>query len=90
MTQPVDPNALTVTVNGTTFGGWQRVRVTRGVERMPSDFEIASIKRGALTAGVALVINRGVLQLASSFTALAQLKRILERIPHVENVPKAL
>jgi len=44
--QPLrDPNELTITVAGMTFGGWQDVRVTRGVERMPSDFEIVLTER---------------------------------------------
>lgn len=31
---------LTLTVNGTSKSGWTSVRVTRGIERMPSDFDI--------------------------------------------------
>lgn len=31
---------LTLKVNGTSLVGWKRIRVTRGVERMPSDFDI--------------------------------------------------
>ncbi len=36
-----DPNELTVTVGGVRYGGWEDARVTRGVERMPSDFDVA-------------------------------------------------
>lgn len=36
---------LTITVNGVTFGGWQQIRVTRGVERMPSDFDVTLTER---------------------------------------------
>ena len=35
-----DPNELTIIVDGMVYGGWEDVRVTRGVERMPSDFDI--------------------------------------------------
>jgi len=31
---------LTLAVGGQIFGGWQTVRITRGIERMPSDFDI--------------------------------------------------
>ncbi len=38
-----------------TFGGWQQIRVTRGVERMPSDFEITLTERyPAQTADVVM------------------------------------
>ena len=55
MSQPFDPNIQTVTItaknsapgddvqlllNGKIYGGWQDVRITRGIERLPSDFEI--------------------------------------------------
>lgn len=36
---------LTLTVGGRELRGWKEVRVTRGVERMPSDFEIAVTER---------------------------------------------
>jgi prophage tail gpP-like protein len=32
---------LTLTVGGVVLGGWKRIRVTRGIERVPTDFEIA-------------------------------------------------
>lgn len=35
-----DPDALTLTVNGVIYGGWQEVRVTRGIELMPSSFDL--------------------------------------------------
>ncbi|MFC0407912.1 phage baseplate assembly protein [Roseomonas elaeocarpi] len=31
---------VTLVVAGQAFGGWQQIRVTRGIERMPSDFDI--------------------------------------------------
>ncbi|NPD67306.1 hypothetical protein HN018_06925 [Lichenicola cladoniae] len=40
-----DPNELTITVGGMTFGGWQQVRVARGVEKMPSDFDVTLTER---------------------------------------------
>lgn len=54
MTEPVDPNVQTVVVTGNTppsddvtvvidgrvYGGWEDVRITRGIERMPSDFDL--------------------------------------------------
>ena len=46
-----DPNELTVVTGGKTFGGWQDVRVTRGVERMPGDFEILLTERYPGQAG---------------------------------------
>lgn len=36
---------LTLKVNGTSLSGWTSVRVTRGVERMPSDFDISLTER---------------------------------------------
>ncbi|EHH68375.1 phage baseplate assembly protein [Gluconobacter morbifer] len=35
-----DPNTLYLEVAGQLWSGWQEVRVTRGVERMPSDFDV--------------------------------------------------
>lgn len=35
------PDDVTITTGGKIIGGWQAVRVTRGIERMPSDFDIA-------------------------------------------------
>lgn len=51
MSEPFNPETQTVVVtpvgddvtlviNGATYGGWTRVRITRGVERLPSDFEL--------------------------------------------------
>ncbi len=34
-------NNLTLIVNGKSISGWQRIRVTRGVERCPNDFDIS-------------------------------------------------
>ena len=31
---------VTVLINGQAYGGWEDVRITRGVERFPSDFEL--------------------------------------------------
>lgn len=31
---------VTLVINGRIYGGWQDVRITRGVERLPSDFEL--------------------------------------------------
>lgn len=36
---------LTIRVGGNTLSGWQEVRVTRGIERVVSDFEIAMTER---------------------------------------------
>ncbi len=33
-------NAVSLVIKGQSFGGWQSVRVTRGIERCPSDFEL--------------------------------------------------
>lgn len=55
MSEPIDPNVQSVTItaknsapsddvtiliNGQIYGGWQDVRITRGCERLPSDFEL--------------------------------------------------
>jgi prophage tail gpP-like protein len=54
MNQPIDPvvqhvtvtaNAarsddVTILIDGRSYGGWQDVRITRGIERLPSDFEL--------------------------------------------------
>jgi prophage tail gpP-like protein len=52
MTDPVDvqrvlvtgtrtvSDDVTVVINGVTYGGWNEVRITRGVERCPMDFEL--------------------------------------------------
>ena len=54
MSEPVDPvtqrvlvtasatpsDDVTVVINGLAYGGWQDVRITRGIERLPSDFEL--------------------------------------------------
>lgn len=40
MTAP-DDGVLTLTVAGKQISGWESIRVTRGVERFPSDFDIA-------------------------------------------------
>jgi prophage tail gpP-like protein len=54
MSSPVDPNVqnvvvtastspsddVTVVIDGQAYGGWQDVRITRGIERLPSDFEL--------------------------------------------------
>lgn len=39
------PNDLSLLVNGIAWSGWQEVRVTRGAERCPSDFDIAITER---------------------------------------------
>ncbi|NUB13706.1 hypothetical protein GAY28_13935 [Azospirillum brasilense] len=36
---------LTLETNGRQFSGWQGIRVTRGIERMPSDFDIVYTER---------------------------------------------
>ncbi len=36
-----DTDDVTITTGGKIIGGWQAVRITRGIERMPSDFDIA-------------------------------------------------
>ena len=54
MSEPIDPNVqrvvvtantlpsddVTIVINGQVYGGWIGVRITRGVERLPSDFEL--------------------------------------------------
>lgn len=31
---------VTIVINGQRYGGWESVRITRGIERLPSDFEL--------------------------------------------------
>lgn len=38
---PRDPNTLYLSIDGKDWSGWDEVRVTRGVERMPSDFDVS-------------------------------------------------
>ena len=45
---------LTLTVGGTVYTGWKDVRVTRGVERCPSDFEMALTEKHPGGRAVAL------------------------------------
>ena len=40
-----DPNRLVLIVNGKAYAGWIEQRVTRGVERMPGDFEVSITER---------------------------------------------
>jgi prophage tail gpP-like protein len=42
---PQPNNDLTIISNGVKLGGWKSIRVTRGIERMPSDFDIALTER---------------------------------------------
>ena len=36
-----EPDDLTLTLGGTAISGWTEIRVTRGIERCPNDFDIA-------------------------------------------------
>ena len=36
---------LTLTINGVRYGGWKEARISRGIERFPSDFVIAVAER---------------------------------------------
>ncbi len=36
---------LTLTIDGVRCGGWKEARVSRGIERFPSDFELALAER---------------------------------------------
>jgi prophage tail gpP-like protein len=49
MTAPA-PDELTLMVNGRAWTGWTGVRLTRGVERMPSDFEVEVTEKYPLDA----------------------------------------
>lgn len=53
MNEPIDPVAqrvdvtakapnddVTILIDGRIYGGWEDVRITRGIERLPSDFEL--------------------------------------------------
>ncbi|MEW9584911.1 phage baseplate assembly protein [Paraburkholderia sp. DGU8] len=46
---------VSLTVNRSTVAGWTSVRITRGMERIPSDFDISMTERFPDTTTVALV-----------------------------------
>jgi prophage tail gpP-like protein len=46
-----DKNILTLEVNGKAFSGWEAVRVTRGIERCPSDFDLLVTERNPFDPG---------------------------------------
>ncbi len=50
-----DDGELTITTGGMTLGGWQDIRVTRGVERMPGDFNLALTERNPDASGSVVV-----------------------------------
>ncbi len=54
MIRPEDEE-LTIRTGGKTLGGWTEVRVTRGVERLPSDFEITLTEKYPGQAAQAIV-----------------------------------
>lgn len=39
------PDVVSLTAEGTRFSGWQSLRITRGIERMPSDFLLAATEK---------------------------------------------
>lgn len=39
------PDPLTLTIDGVRYGGWKEARISRGIERFPSDFEFALAER---------------------------------------------
>lgn len=51
---PAD-NTLTLIIDGKAFGGWQRIRVTRSLDRVPSDFDIQLTERYPGQADAVLV-----------------------------------
>ncbi len=48
-------NTVTLTINGKVYSGWTAIRIGRGIERFPSDFEFALTERYPNEAGVLLV-----------------------------------
>ncbi|HTH61490.1 MAG TPA: hypothetical protein VL689_15195 [Paraburkholderia sp.] len=53
---------VTLTVGGQTIAGWTTIRVTRGMERIPADFDIGLTERYPNTADVikaVVVCNSG-------------------------------
>lgn len=45
MSEQITDDTLTIQIGTRRFGGWQSVRVSRGIERMPSDFELQVTER---------------------------------------------
>ena len=46
--RPGEPSDdVTIAINGQVYGGWLSVRITRGIERLPSDFELSLTQRFA-------------------------------------------
>jgi prophage tail gpP-like protein len=41
----VRPDDVTLVIDGRALGGWESVRITRGIERCPSDFELQMTER---------------------------------------------
>lgn len=54
----IDPEEVTLVIDDKEFGGWQTVRITRGIERMPSDFEL-SVTEVVPSAVQAFIIKPG-------------------------------
>ena len=42
---PTPDNTLTLVIDNQNITGWQEIRVTRGLERFPSDFDISLTER---------------------------------------------
>jgi len=52
---PSDEVSIILPNRGATISGWQRVRITRGVERVPSDFEITATERYSTAADLTVL-----------------------------------
>lgn len=46
---------VTLTVNGSSISGWKSVRITRGMERIPADFDISMTERFPNTTSVVVM-----------------------------------
>ncbi|CAG9250176.1 Prophage tail gpP-like protein [Burkholderia diffusa] len=72
---------VTLTVNGSTVMGWTAVRVTRGMERIPADFDIGLTERYPSTADV--VVNEGdpcVLAIGGDVVITGYVDRVTETV----------
>ncbi len=63
---PPDREELTIKTGGQALGGWQRVRVTRGVELCPSHFDLELTERFPGQAGKAVVADGAACTVALS------------------------
>jgi hypothetical protein len=98
---PPDREELTIKTGGRTLGGWQRVRVTRGVELFPSHFDIELTERFPGQVGQAIVSDttmscriraltlNAALKIRLSVLAFRNVRRVIEGPYRYQRPPRA-